>query len=369
MRISLILGTPIVQTADFKETSTMSHVESNRREFLAQSVVATLAASVMGTSSVMAEDNSEWAYKMFEKRSHDFGTVARGAKTVYHLKIKNIYENEVHISKVDISCGCTEAKPEKETLKSLEETFISIEMNTTRFEGLKPSSVTVTFDRPLQAKVTIPIQAYIRRDIVLQPEMAQFGALDREDKKEKFTKTLAIQYAGRDDWHIKEVKSNHEHITATVTEKSRASGRVDYELVVDVSPNMAFGNLRQQITLVTDDEKNPHVPVLVVAEMRPDITVSPSIISLGMMQPGQSKSFSLVLEGKKPFSVEEVKCDRLDGVFQVRLPKNPAKVQVIPLTVTAPEGMSTLDEYLSIAIQGRAEPVKLRAYGKIAAKG
>ena len=121
---------------------------------------------------------------------------------------------------------------------------------------------------------------------------------------------------------------------------------------------------------MTDDAANPNVPVLVEADIRPDISVDPAIVSLGMMTPGQSKTVSVVLKGKKPFEVESVTCEKLRDVFQVRLPKSAAAVQIIPLTVTAPDKPgSTFDEELTVVIPGRAEPVKFRAYFKIAAPG
>ncbi len=44
---------------------------------------------------------------MFSESSHDFGTVARGSKTVYRFKFKNIYEEPLHVSGIRSSCGCT----------------------------------------------------------------------------------------------------------------------------------------------------------------------------------------------------------------------------------------------------------------------
>ncbi len=338
----------------------------NRRQFLAQSVATSLAAATaLNSSSAEAQDNSEWALKMFDKRSHDFGVVAKGAEANYRLKVKNLYEDDVHIAEVTTTCGCTAGKPSQETLKSLEEGFISISMNTIKFDRHKDSNVIVVFDRPRHAKVTIPIVAYIRTDVVLDPGSAQFGTIYREDKN---AKTIRIQYAGRSDWRIKEVKTNHEHVVAKAVETARSNGRVDYDLVIEVGSGAPFGALRQYIGLVTDDATNPNVPVLVEAEIRPDISVDPAIVSLGMMTPGQSKTVSVVLKGRKKFEVESVTCEKVRDVFQVRLPKSAAAVQIIPLTVTAPDKPgTTLDEELSVVIPGRAEPVKFRAYAKIMA--
>ena len=59
---------------------------------------------LMGAVDASAQ---EWAKKMFKVTSHDFGTVARGAKAEFAFEFENIYEEEVHIASVRSSCGCT----------------------------------------------------------------------------------------------------------------------------------------------------------------------------------------------------------------------------------------------------------------------
>jgi len=353
----MILASPQLS---LRETLTMQ----NRRQFLAYSAALSIA-SMSSLGAVSFAQDAEWASKMFEKKSHDFGVVARGAATQYRLKLKNIYEQEVHIAEVRTTCGCTAGKPSQETLKSLEEAYVTITMDTVKFKQKKDSNVIVVFDRPLSTQVTIPITAYIRQDVVVDPGSVQFGSVYREDKNEQ---TVKIQYAGRDDWKVKEIKTNSDHISAKVVETARGNGRVDYDLIVGVSNAMPVGALRQYISLVTDDQSNPIVPVLVEGDIKADIFVDPSLVSLGTMQPGQSKTVQVVVKGRKPFEVESVTCEKAQEVFQVRLPKNAAPVQVIPLTVTAPDKAGTLDEELSIAIPGRADAVKFRAYAKIASR-
>ena len=130
------------------------------------SVCSLLAAGFLPTAQAQ---ELTWAEKMFEKRSHDFGVVARGADVRYRLKITNIYKETVHISNVRTTCGCTAAAPSKSTLASRESAFIEVTMDTRRFKRRKDSNVIVTFDQPLYAEVRIPITAYIRTDVVLTP--------------------------------------------------------------------------------------------------------------------------------------------------------------------------------------------------------
>lgn len=336
----------------------------NRRQFLS-GTAATVASVALAPGLVVAQE-SDWAVKMFEKTTHDFGVVARGSDTTYRLKLKNIYEQDVHISEVSTTCGCSAGKPGQETLGSLEETYIEITMDTRKFMRRKDSNVIVTFDKPVYGRVQIPITAYIRTDVVIEPGSAQFGTVDREEKNEKI---LKVAYAGRQNWQIRKVETGHKFIEAKAIETSREGGYVNYDLAVTLSKDIPFGQLRHFIKLVTDDTKNPDVPLLIEADVKPDIVVNPSIVSLGTMTPGQKKTVNVVLKGKKPFEVSGVTCEKAEDVFAVRLPKVASPVHVIPLTITAPAKTGKLDEELRVRIPGREAPVTFRAYGQVSEPG
>jgi hypothetical protein len=336
-----------------------------RRQFVSRSLATGLATSMTFGASV-AQADELWAEKMFEKTTHDFGVVARGADSSYRLKLKNLYNETVHIAEVRTTCGCSAGKPSQETLQSLEEAYVEITMDTRKFTRRKDSNVIVVFDQPSYQEVRIPITAYIRTDVVIDPGSAQFGSIDREQKNER---TLKIAYAGREDWKIKEVQTGSKLVDAVVKEASRGGGRVNYDLTVTLSDKVPFGPFRHSITLLTDDENSPKVPLLVEAEVTPDIVVNPSIVALGTMTPGQEKTVNVVLRGKKAFEVSAVNCVEAKDVFQVRLPTTAAPIQIIPLTVTAPQKTGKLDEQISVTILGRTDPVTFRAYGRIALAG
>ena len=168
-------------------------------------------------------------------------------------------------------------------------------------------------------------------------------------------------------WRIKSVESTNEFITAQVVETSRADGRVGYNLEVLVSKQAPAGRLRTQVTLITDDGKNPRVPVLVDANVEADLTVIPPIVSLGVLKPGQQQRRSVVLRGRKPFAIEKIEADSNSGAFRIKLPKTPKKIHVLPLTFTAPEKAGPVSETFTVTIPGRPEPVTFRASGKIVA--
>jgi hypothetical protein len=62
----------------------------------------------------------EWAKKMFPVTSHNFGTVAKGAKTEYRFVFRNVYKEDLHVVGVRTSCGCTSPEVTRHDLKTHE---------------------------------------------------------------------------------------------------------------------------------------------------------------------------------------------------------------------------------------------------------
>ena len=317
---------------------------------------------VFGWTICAHAQDLNWAQKMFEKQSHDFGTVARGSDVRYRFKVSNLYEEDVHISDVRTTCGCSAAKPTKYKLPSRDVAYIEVTMNTRRFIRRKDSNLIVTFDAPLYTEVRIPLTVYIRTDIVLNPGAENFGAVDFGSPAQR---KIEIAYAGRSDWAIQSVKTNSKHLSAQVVETGRGNGLVNYNLMVTLEPTTPVGLFRQQIVLVTNDANSPYVPVLVQARIEADVTVTPTVVSLGRMVPGQRKTVNVVLRGKKPFALEKIECKPDKMSFNVQLGKVTKKIHVLPITLTPPESPGKFTEEFMVTIVGRADPLTFKASGRV----
>lgn len=321
---------------------------------------------ILGTCHApsFAQD-ARWAERMFSELKHDFGVVARGADVKYRLKITNNLQQPVHIASVTTSCGCTAAKPEKDSLAIGEATYVEITMNTVKFEGHKPSSVTVVFDRPSYAEVRIPIESYIRRDVVLTPGGAQFGSVAKGKSVER---TIGIAYAGRSDWKIRDVISKNPHVQARVVETQRSAGNVKYELRVTLNDGAPLGAFRDQLNLVTNDSGAPYIPVLIEGQIEAEYSVSPELVSFGTLVPGERKTINIIVRGRKPFRVERIESEASSGLYEIRLPKDAKPVHVLPLTLIAPDQPGSVDEEFVVTISETSEPLKFKSRGRVVSR-
>ncbi|REJ72265.1 MAG: DUF1573 domain-containing protein [Planctomycetota bacterium] len=337
------------------------------RQLMAWAVLAVLASAASAQDRV-ADDGDDWARKMFSELEHDFGNVARGADVRHKIAVKNLYEETIHITNVKTTCGCAAAEPDRKVLATGETAYIEVVMNTVKFQKEKNSNVdvTLTFNNRDFKTVRIPIRAYIRPDVVLDPGRADFGSVEVGRGGEK---RIRVAYAGRDGWAVTGVESQSDLVLAEIEETSRSSGRVSYQLTLNLSPEAPQGAIRSQVILSTNDERSPEVAVLVQGEVVPDIIVNPTTLDIGDLAPGSSRTMSVVVRGRRPFSIDKIECESEQDCFKVRLGKDVRNVHVVPLTVTAPMEPGDLKEKFYLTISGREEPVEFYAKGTVVSQG
>lgn len=315
-----------------------------------------------------AAQDPQWAHKMFDKLEHDFGMVPSNADLKYRLKITNKYQQTVHIAGVASSCGCTAGKPSKDTLASEETAYLDLTMDTRRFRQLKETTVTVTFDQPIYAQVQIPVKAFINPDVLINPGAAEFGGIAKGADR---LLRLVVIYNGRGISTIKDVVCKNPNVAAKLVEVRRDAFTVHYELHVTIKATAPLGELREQVTLVTDDPNNRNIPVLVEARIEPEFVVTPELISFGTVLPGERKIMNIYIRSskKQPFAIEKIESEKTAGVFETRIPKEAKEIHVLPLTFIAPKEAGPVNEEFTLTISGSAEPVTFKAYGKVVAGG
>ncbi|HUY33003.1 MAG TPA: DUF1573 domain-containing protein [Pirellulales bacterium] len=292
-----------------------------------------LSAAVAFLVSSTVCSGQEWARKMFEATSHDFGAVARGAKVEYRFNLSNLYEEDVHIAGVRSSCGCTTPTITKDSLKTYEKSAIVATFNTRAFLGQRSATLTVTIDEPFYAEVQLRVQGYIRSDVVLNPGGVEFGQVDQGSPA---TKTIGITYAGRNDWAVLDVKPASEDIDASFVETGRGGGQVSYELTVHLKPDAPAGYIKEQLILVTNDRRASEFPIDIEGRVVSAITVHPASLFMGALKPGDKVTKKLVVQAKKPFRITGVSCDTPER-FEFGVDENAKSkpVHLLPVIFTA----------------------------------
>jgi len=305
----------------------------------------------------------DWATDMFKTTSHDFGSVARGAKAEFEFPLSNIYLEEVHIAGVRSSCGCTSPRITKADLKTYETGSIVAHINTDRFLGSKGATITVTFDKPRYAEVQLQVRCYIRSDVVFEPGNVDLGEVSQGQTSDR---TVNVSYAGRDDWRILDVRSDNPHLSTKLTETSRGGGRVTYALSVHLGEKAPPGYVNDQLVLMTNDQRMPQVPLAVDGRVLSGLTISPSTLFMGVLKPGQEIEKKLIVRGEKPFRVLSVQCDDEHFQADTSAGQEPKTLHLIPITYVAGDAPGKVTGKLQIETDLGTTGSELPAYAVIA---
>ncbi len=294
-----------------------------RRGWLVVSLVLGCLAIGHAFGSVSASADN-YADKMFEVKSHDFRIVGRGTKCEYHFEFTNIYNEEVHISGVRTSCGCTTPTLTADTLKTHEKAAVVATFNTSTFIGQKAATVTVVFDRPKYAEVQLNVSGFIRTDITFDPPEIAFGEVPAGDEQER---EVVITHNGNADWEILDVRSHCNNLRVRLDPAERSPGIVRYRMAVRMDESMSEGEIRERLTLISNDRSFPTTEMSISGRIRPSISVSPASVSLGSTKTDGVVEKKLIVRGEEPFEIKDVEC--ADDRFVFEVPTGTKKLHLV----------------------------------------
>lgn len=302
-----------------------------------------------------------WAERMFETKTHDFGSVGRAAKAEFEFKLTNPYIEDVEIASATASCGCTSVEVPKRILKTYETGTILAKFNTHLFLGKRGATITVNFVRPMRASAQLRVEGTIHSDLIVTPSSADMGTVDRGTPVER---KISVQYAGGQNLRIVDVKTDNPHLKARIVPTGGVQ-RASYELVVQLDDRAPSGYLRDNLLLVTTSSQLREIPVMVEARVVPEINVTPSTLFLGVLKPGERVTKNIVIRGKSPFTIKSIKADR-DGVEINPLGANEAKlIHVVAITIVAGQEAGALVHQLAIETDLSPDRPQLSSYAVV----
>lgn len=318
-----------------------------------------------GSRLIAQNPSPEWALNLFDKTSVDFGVIATGASAKKIIRVRNTYKEPVHIRSVATTCVCSGATASKNRLQPGEEATIEVTINTRKFKRRTNANVIVTFDAPKATKLVIPVTAYIRADVAFEPGMVQLGSVP---KGQAASQEIRVTHTGRSDWRIVKLVVPDKAIKASFKETHRSGARVDYALKVQLEPGVSVGLLRTLVTLVTDDQSNPRVPVLVEATIEPEFVVTPRTVALNKVPPGSKQEQRIVIRNtnRKPFEIDRI--EPLDGEFKYDRPAGTKAVQILPVTIVAPEAPGPFVRKYQVYLKGLEQPLRFEVRGEVQGK-
>ncbi len=279
------------------------------------------------TASVAKAEN--YADKMFKEKSHDFRIVGRGTTTQYQFDFTNPYNEDVHIAGVRTSCGCTTPTISTDTVKTHETGSVIATFNTNSFIGQKAATITVVFDRPKYAEVQLKVSGFIRTDISFDPPEVAFGEVGAGELLER---EVVITHTGNTNWEILDVRSHCDNLRVRLNPAEKVGNQIRYRMQVRMNESMPEGDIRERLTLISNDRSFPTTEMSISGRVRPTIAISPDSVSLGTLTSTGNGEKKLVVRGDEPFEITDVEC--ADERFKFEVPVGSKKLHMVKLIFT-----------------------------------
>ena len=301
--------------------------------------IALLGAALLAVPA----SGQEWAEKMFSVTSHNFGTVAKGSKTEFRFIYRNLYEEDVHVSSVRTSCGCTQPAITKKLIETHETGEIVAAFNTRTFLGQHGATLTVTFDQPFYAEVQLRVAGNIRGDVTFEPASVNLGNVDLGRGAEQ---VVRVTHMGSTPWEITDVRSANVNFEVLLSQPQHTGSQSAYDLTLRLKPDAPAGYINDQLILVTDDPRASQIPMDVEGRVVAEVTVSPQLLALGNVLPGGTVTKNIVVRANRPFCVTGIVCN--DGCLSCPAKETPAKVHILPVTFQAGDVGGRVERELTI---------------------
>ncbi|MEM7456400.1 MAG: DUF1573 domain-containing protein [Planctomycetota bacterium] len=257
----------------------------------------------------------QWAREMFEKVEHDFGSVKREDRPVYEFVFSNKYVEDMRVRSVYSSCGCTTVSIDKRVLRSGEQASIRCEFNSHLFTGFKQATITVEFDHPFRgASVQLNVKGTIITGVTTVPETIDFGQVSRTNLIER---SVRITRTNNPNFRIVDVQSTFGNIGVGLQEAYRGRDAVVYDLTARFRDDVDEGfNQGELIVIAQDNGQQIQIPVPFNGKVVNALQLSPAVLTLSPVQPGEEVIKRVVIKADEPFQLTDVKC--VNRSFRVR---------------------------------------------------
>jgi hypothetical protein len=155
-------------------------------------------------------------------------------------------------------------------------------------------------------------------------------------------------------------------VTARIQELGQsAQGAAQFLLTAILNPTVGNGFFRDEVTLFTNDPAVPTIPISVSARVQSAVTVSPSVLNLGRVRPGEVVRKTVLVRSSQPFKLTEVKPDHAE-LSATPDPDGARPLHTVNLTFKAPTRTGPYHAVCEIATDLKDEPTaKLSTFAMI----
>ncbi len=239
----------------------------------------------------------------FAETEHDFGEADQKVSIEHIYKFQNIGTAPLLIKNVRSTCGCTVPKWPKEPIPPGGTGEIKVIFKTGTYLNKVKKTIHVITNDPLSEDVPITIGGFVRAYIVVRPTNLNFGKIPFSYP---YKRKIRIFPDRAKEVKVKRVYGINDSFFIFVQKDFVERGRKGIELEVGIKGNY-IGRVNGKIVIELDDEKMPKITVPVSADIKSEINVNRSNITIRQKRKDFRAQMLLVYSDETPFKIKSAK--------------------------------------------------------------
>jgi uncharacterized protein DUF1573 len=244
------------------------------------------ALTLLAFGGAAAQDRAGFPAILIDPGAIDFGTLSQEEARTSTVTISNVGGAALVIERVESTCGCTVATPEKSSLEPGESTPLVITFSSKQFQGNQYKSVRIHSNDPAEAIVEIAVKAFVKVPLVFTPgeKMVSFGRLRAGEAEPRIIKLLSTDGIALD---IEPVRVNEAKLKVTIRD-SKSGLPSEKELLVELADGIAPGAIREILSFKTNVPEQPTFDIEVAALVLADVQVIPEDVNFRYVRRDQA---------------------------------------------------------------------------------
>jgi hypothetical protein len=218
------------------------------------------------------------------KPTYDFGEAPQNDKVEIEYTLENVGKAELEIIRVNPTCGCTVAAPEKNRLAPGEKTVVKTTFNTQTFDGVVTKAIVVESNDTSNPRFNLTITGRVSQAFRTSTKELNFGSLRKGTAMPDGT--VDVLTAGGIKATIRDVQSDHPLVKARFDRLPDNGPMRGYRITASITGQPAVGQLRGTLTIITDLASQKQLSVPFSAVIDGEVGVKPRQFNFGSVKAG-----------------------------------------------------------------------------------
>lgn len=236
----------------------------------------------------------------FEEYVYNFGTLEESPvaefKEEYIFKFKNVGNKELVIKRVRQSCSCTAVLLSEKNIPPGEGGEIKATVNMEGLRGNQNYSIYVHSNDPITPRVELQIKGYVKAKLHISPRIIHFGELKKgSTAKRKFF----VFDKDNKDFKVNKIDTSSDSLSTKISENIvedyTGSKYKQFEIEVNLAPNLPIGKLKESITVHTNDKVHPKIEIPISGTIKGNIEIYPERFFFGIVNKGESHQSKITI--------------------------------------------------------------------------